>query len=133
MSSGLGANDNASTEFGSHTVHHSVFPSMFILPDIAKIHSITRAEDRILINISVHKTADNQAVSAEVSGTATNLMQQMKTLDFKTISEADATYYIASLRTSNREVYHFDIAIKPPGQTQAFHLKFAKKLYTEKG
>lgn len=126
------ANDQESTKvFGAYTVHYSTFNSLFVPADIAKIHELVRAKDQTLINIAVQKTADGSPVAAQVSATAKNLLQQLKTIDFKTIQEQDAVYYIGALRHTNEEVFHLDFVILPEGETQPLKFRVTRKLYTE--
>lgn len=126
------ANDQESTKvFGPYTVHYSTFNSLFVPADIARIHQLVRAKDQTLINIAVQKTADLSPVAAQVSGTAKNLLQQQKTIDFKTIQEQDTVYYIGALRHTNEEIFHLDFTIVPEGETQPLTFRVSRKLYTE--
>lgn len=126
------ANEQESTKvFGPYTVHYSTFNSLFVPADIAKIHQLVRAKDQTLINIAVQKTADGSPVAAQVSGTAKNLLQQQKNIEFKTIQEQDAVYYIGALRHTNEEIFHLDFNIVPEGETQPLTFRISRKLYTE--
>lgn len=126
------ANDQQSTKvFGTYTVHYSTFNSLFVPAEIAKIHQLVRAKDQTLINIAVQKSADGAAVAAQVSATAKNLLQQQKTIDFKTIQEQDAVYYIGALRHTNEEVFHLDFVILPEGESQPLKFRISRTLYTE--
>lgn len=126
------ANDQESTKvFGPYTVHYSTFNSLFVPADIAEIHQLVRAKDQTLINIAVQKTADGSPVAAQVSGTAKNLLQQLKNIEFKTIREQDTLYYIGALRHTNEEIFHLDFVIVPEGETQPLTFRLSRKLYTE--
>ncbi|MDO3383165.1 DUF4426 domain-containing protein [Gilvimarinus algae] len=121
-----------SQQFGSYTVHFSVFNSAFVPPKVAQAYGITRARDQALINISVTKTESGQTslgLPAQVSGTAKNLIQQLQTLKFREVDEGNATYYIAPLKHSNEEMYHFAIDVAPEGAEQSFTVNFSRKLY----
>ena len=120
-------------KFGDYTVHFSVFNSTFITPEVASVYQLTRAKDLALVNISVTRTtegATSLGLPAEVSGTATNLIQQQRSLDFQTISEGDATYYIAPLRHTNEEIMHFAIQIQPDAVSAPFTVKFSRNLHS---
>lgn len=126
------ANEQESTKvFGQYTVHYSTFNSLFVPADVASIHQLVRAKDQTLINIAVQKTADGSPVAAQVSGTAKNLLQQQKNIDFKTIQEQDAVYYIGALRHTNEEIFHLDFTIVPEGEKQPLTFRLSRKLYTE--
>lgn len=118
-----------SETFGDYRVHYSVFNSTFLRPELARLHNLTRAEDRSLINISVVPLDGGAGVPAEVSGSATNLMQQRQPLSFREIDEPDATYYIAPVRHLNEEQYHFRIQIRPRDSDQNTELTFDLTLY----
>ena len=126
------ANEQESTKvFGLYTVHYSTFNSLFVPADIAKIHQLIRAKDQTLINIAVQKTTDRSPVAAQVSGTAKNLLQQQKNIEFKTIQEQDTVYYIGALRHTNEEIFHLDFTVVPEGETQPLTFRISRKLYTE--
>ena len=113
-----------------YTVHFSVFSSTSISADMAQRYNLIRAKDRVYINIAV--VPEDKAfggVRANVKGFATNLIQQRKDLDFQTIQEPNATYYLAPLRHTNNEVFHFTITVDPTGPTSPFDVKFTKELY----
>lgn len=127
------ASEQDSTKvFGPYTVHYSTFNSLFVPADIAKIHQLVRAKDQTLINIAVQKTADGSPVAARVTGTAKNLLQQQKTIDFKTIQEQDTVYYIGALRHTNEEMFHLDFVVLPEEETQPLTFRLSRKLYTER-
>ena len=121
----------SSREIGPYTVHFTAFPSLFVPADIASRNGLVRAADRSLINIALQDRASGKAVPAEVTGTAKNLIQQLKPLSFTAIEETDAFYSIASLRHTNEEIFHFDITIDPEGPAAPVNLTFTRKLYRE--
>ncbi|UTF59266.1 DUF4426 domain-containing protein [Gilvimarinus sp. DA14] len=123
-----------SKTFGSYTVHFSVFNSAFVPPAVAEIYQINRARNQVLVNISVTQSKDGKTslgLPAKVSGTAKNLIQQMQTLDFQTISEGEATYYIAPLKHTNEEVYNFAIQVIPEQSGTPLEVRFSRKLYVQ--
>ena len=120
-----------SATLGEYTVYYNVFNSLFIQPKIANIHKLPRAKNRSLINISVKKTSEDGTIPVTISGYARNLMQQQTKLNFREIIEKDAVYYIADLRSINREIFHFDIEFQAKGGSKQ-QLKFTRKLFIEK-
>ncbi|MEX1033739.1 MAG: DUF4426 domain-containing protein [Cellvibrionaceae bacterium] len=120
------------TRFSDHTVYHSVFNSTMVKPDVANLHRITRGKDRMLVNVAlVTNGSTDGGLSARVSGSATNLMQQKKELAFKAIVEGDVTYYLAPLRITNEEIMHFALEVTPEGAAEPYTVKFSKKLYVD--
>lgn len=121
-------------KFGDYTVHYSVFNSTFITPEVAKIYGLTRAGNRALVNISITREVDGKTslgLPAKISGTATNLMQQQRTLEFKKISEGDATYYLADLRHTNEEVMNFVVELQVDSHSAPFKVSFTRNLHTD--
>lgn len=124
-----------SRQFGDYTLHYSVFNSTFVPADIAGLYGLTRARDRALINISLTRTDAGGNTSlglpAEVSGTAANLLQQQRPLDFTEIDEGNAVYYIASLKHTHEESINFSVRVQAEGLSQPLEISFSRKLYVE--
>lgn len=118
------------TQVGPYTVNFSAFNSQFVPADIAALHQIVRGRDQALINVAVLDTRTGQTVPVALKGAARNLLQQSKTLDFTKVEEPDAVYYLASLRHTNEDVYHFDLTVTLDGVEHK--LKFTRKLYVER-
>ncbi len=138
LSSVIHAQSDSFTRFENVTVHHSVFSSTSVLPKIANQLGIVRGKSYVLINIAVtNNNSTTGGKPAIISGTAMNLMQQVKKLEFKEIKEATATYYIASLRVTEEEIFHFTIHVTPKNDDatnkadakEPYEIKFTKKLY----
>ena len=132
------AETKTSYRSGSHTVHYSVFNSTIIQPEIASAHKLKRAGNLAYINIAVVEEKDNEygdksnyGIAASVSGQARNLLQQQQSLQFVTIEEQNATYYLAPLYYNNEDIYHFDITVVTDKQTPAITFTFTKTLYVE--
>lgn len=123
-----------SQKFGDYTVHFSVFNSTFITPEVAKLYQLTRGGNQVLVNISLTKTVEGNTtlgLPAVVSGTATNLIQQQRALEFKAINEGEATYYLAPLRHTNEEVVNFVIQVQAETETAPFTVRFNRTLHTD--
>ncbi|AMX01331.1 DUF4426 domain-containing protein [Microbulbifer thermotolerans] len=115
-------------DFGDYRVIFTVFNSEFIKPAIAQNYQLVRAKDRAFVNVSVvEKVGGKRGLSTELSGTATNLIQQSRQLKFLEIREGDAVYYLAPLRFEDEETLTFDIKVKlPNGRTET--ITFRRKL-----
>jgi len=119
-------------KFGDYTVHFSLFSSKFLTPATAKATGFSRAEDRALLNISLVKGTDLSGSPATVVGHYKNLLQQQRSLEFKTIKEPNASYYIAPLRFTSEEILHFSIEVKPLDSEKSFTVNFTRKMYKDK-
>ncbi len=117
------------TEIDGYVIRHVLFNSTFVLPEVAKQYKLKRSNYESLLNISVNKKGVHGGLPVKLQGTAKNLMQQLKTLEFKEISEKDTVYYLAPVRVSGEELMHFDITVQVNGQS--LPLKFSQKVYSD--
>ena len=102
-------------------------------PAIAKQYGIKRSKNRAMFNISVQKKimgTTGQPVVAVITGIATNLNAQTKTLQPRKIVEDTAIYYIGEFSVTHREVLDFDFSITPAGEKNPFRLKFRQQFFT---
>ena len=117
--------------FANQEVHYIALNSTFLTPKIARAYKIKRSGYNALINISVLDTnqVGNPSISANLTGTAKNLLGNVTPLEFREIKEGDAIYYLAELAFRNEETYSFDI--KVVSQDKSNRLKFIQKFYVE--
>ena len=123
----------SSKEFGDYVVHYNAFRSDTISAEVAKQYNLTRANNRVLINIAILKKVmdtTGKPTSSEVTGHASNLTGQLKQLEFKEITEGNAIYYLAETKISDGEFLKFDVKILPEGETKAARLQFDKRFFT---
>ena len=116
---------------GEHVVHFSVLATDQLPPDVAKAYGIVRSPERAMLNVSVLKAADNQAVTADVTVNVVNLTGQLKNVAMRQINEGDAIYYIGETRVANRETLVFDISVKPEGVNVASQVRFQRQFFTD--
>lgn len=98
---------------GDYRIHYTVFPSTIIPPEVAASHGITRAEDRVVVNVSARLAGEPAAIN--VTGHVTNLLEQVSELAFVEVSEQDAIYYLASHISKEEDLLRFDLTVTPPG------------------
>lgn len=133
--SSLGASAYAenSKEFGDYVIHYNAFRSDTLSPEIAKNYNLTRRNNRVIVNIAVLKKVMNTTgtpTAASLTGHVGNLTGQMKNLEFRTIKEGTAIYYLAETKFTEGEFLKFDIKVLPEGSKQATRLNFDKKFST---
>jgi len=123
------SNIQGSASFENFDLHYSLFPSTFLLPEVAAAYKIKRSEYETLINVSISRSGEYGGVEGDISGTVTNLMQQQKRLEFIEIKEETAVYYIAPIRISGEELIHFKLTAKVKSNGDVLTTKFSQKLY----
>ncbi|NVK39673.1 MAG: DUF4426 domain-containing protein [Oceanospirillaceae bacterium] len=119
---------------GDYEVHYNAFNSTFLEPDVAESYGLTRSKTLALINVSVlQKQADGgkQAVTAVVTGSASNLIGQSEELSFKEIREADALYYIGGLRFAGEQRLRISLDVQPDPNQAPYSIQFEQTFYPE--
>ncbi len=120
-----------SKDYGDYIVHYNAFTTDILQAETAKHYQIRRSRNRGMINISVQKkNKTNTAVSAAVSGTASNLTGQLKSLNMKEIKEGKAIYYISDFSVANRETLDFSVKIKVDGKEKPLKVTFRQQFFT---
>ena len=99
---------------GDYEIHYTTFPSTIIPPDVASLHNIPRASNRIVINISALKHGEPRAIA--LSGTVTNLLEQVLDLEFVEVNEQDAIYYLAHHVSLEHDLLRFNITADVEGE-----------------
>ncbi|HMW47167.1 MAG TPA: DUF4426 domain-containing protein [Marinagarivorans sp.] len=113
---------------GQYQLLYSAINSTLLPAEMANAYNLKRKADEVLINITVLDTQTKRAVPVGLKGVAKNLLQQSKPLTFREIKETDAVYYLATLRTTEREVFHFLLDVNlPDGRLEK--VKFTQELF----
>lgn len=122
-------------KFGDYQVHYIVINTTDLDPAVAKQYRINRSGTNALINISILEQPQQgmlKGVPASITGTATNLVGQLRELGFREVREGPAVYYLATLQVPREEMYQFDIRIQPSGASEPFMLSFRQTVYPER-
>jgi hypothetical protein len=115
-------------KFGDTEVHYVVVNSTFITSETAAKYGLEQAPDRAFVNLSVLKAGI--PASAEVAGTATNLLGRSSLLEFREVTEGPAIYYLAPLEFDDEETLRFAIDVALPGEP-VHHVTFQETLFQE--
>lgn len=116
---------------GDHVIHFSAQSTDQLPPEIARAYNIVRSKNRAMLNVSVLRASDNQAVTADVTVKTVNLTGQLKTVTLRRINEQEAIYYIGELPVANRETLIFDISVTPDGEDSSSEVRFKRQFYTD--
>lgn len=123
------ANAEQMRQLGEWDVHYMVVNTPFLTPEVAASYGIVRSKFNALVNISVLDTNTQEAQRVSVTGSATNLLGNTRSLTFKKVEEGDAIYYLAVLPFRDQETFRFNIDLQR-GNTQQT-LKFQQKMYVD--
>lgn len=96
-------------DHNGYRIHYTTFSSMIIPSDVAALHDIVRAENRIVLNVSGIR--DDKPVSLEVAGLVTNLLNQQYNLEFEEVNESEAIYYLASHLALEQDILRFSLTV----------------------
>lgn len=129
----LGALAQNSQSHGDYVVYYNAFTTSFLQPAIAKSYGITRSKHRAMVVLSVQKKVmgtTGRSVTAQITGTATNLNDQIRVMSLRKIRDSNALYYIGVAPIADMETLNFSFQVKPAGSGQNFSVKFRHQFYT---
>ena len=111
---------------GDYQIHYTTFASTLIPPEVAEAHKLVRAENQVVLNVSVMRQGEPAAVQLE--GTVTNLLNQLTQLEFNEVNEQDAIYYLAHHPAAERDILRFAIIIHFADETLLpYQLNFVRQ------
>lgn len=123
-----GLSQAAEEKIGDLTVHYNALPSTFLTPEIAKANRIERSRYNGLLNIAVIDN-EGKTLQVNISGQGKSLIGTVRKLEFQTIREGEAIYYIAEYPYRNEDNVLFTININTPDQGGEF--SFRHTFYTD--
>jgi hypothetical protein len=112
---------------GEYFIYYSTVKSTLIPKEVASLHGISRSDSRYLINISIKR--DGKAVTADVSGYGTNLLNQSLPLKFQEVREQSAVYYLANTVIGKNETMRFEINLQIRDAQTPIKFKFEKRFF----
>lgn len=114
-------------QIGEFEIHYTAFPSMLVPADTANLHGLTRAENRLLLNLSVRRTGE--PVPARVTGQVVNILNQAQPLTFFEVSEQTAIYYLAEVVNQEKDWLRFTLEIEFSKDHPPYVLEFNRQYY----
>jgi len=123
------AQDEYQLSFANYTVHYNTFPSEFLEPQVSKTVGIKRSASRGVLAIAVKKKVGNssRSVKADINGTATNLIGQIRKLDMIEVKDGDAVYYLGQFTIAHNEMLRFNVSVFPAGDTIRKQFTFTRQ------
>lgn len=128
----LGAAAEQSVDVGEYVIHYNALNTDNLLPQVAQSYGITRSPNRVLLNITVLKKVmgtTGKPVSADITATATNLNNQLYTIDMREVDDGGALYHLGTLTVNHGDTLTFHITAVPEGSETPYKLKFQKQFY----
>ncbi|WP_417616494.1 DUF4426 domain-containing protein [Oceanisphaera sp.] len=116
------------TKVGDWTVHYSALPSTFLTPEVARTNRIERSRYNGILNIAV-LDENGKSLQVNLTGEGKTLIGTVRKLEFQTIREGDAIYYIAEYPYRNVDNVLFTIDIQGPNRGGEF--SFRHTFYTD--
>lgn len=116
--------------FGNYIVNYNTFPTTFLEPAIAKAVGIKRDAAHGAMTIAIRRKTEGIElipIKAEVTASATNLIGQLRKLEFKEVKDAKALYYIADFTVARNEALTFTVTLVPEGEAQRHEFKFTRQ------
>ncbi len=129
----LNAAAEQSVAFDDFTVHFNALPTDILQPGVARAYGITRSKSRVLLNVSVLKKVmgtTGEPVSAKVTARATNLNNQLKSIDMRKAGDKGGIYYLGEVSVDNGEILHFHIEVTPEGSDETRVIEFQQQFFT---
>ncbi|MCH7741625.1 MAG: DUF4426 domain-containing protein [Proteobacteria bacterium] len=96
-----------------HEVDYKALNSTSLDAEVAKLYGIDQDETLGVVMVSIYQT-DEMGIGVEacVNGWATNLIGQMKRLDFEEIREGAAIYHISTFSFSHKDYMTFEVDVQ---------------------
>lgn len=122
-----------SQDFGDYVVHFNALTTDLLQPKVASEYGIKRSGSHAMLNVVVLRKllgTSGQPVTATVTGKATTLNGQQRTLSLREIREPNAIYYIADFDVGNEEILTFKLDVVPAGEKDALQVQFRQQFFT---
>lgn len=120
-------------DFGDYVVHINAITTSQVPADVARNLGITRSDNRAMLNVVITRKvggAFGSSVKGTVSGTAVNLVGQLKNMAIREVTEHDATYYIGEVVVVDGETLFFNVDVTPDGESRTFYLRYKGQFYS---
>ena len=114
-------------QVGEFEIHYTAFPSLLVPADTASLHGLTRAENRLLLNLSVRRAGE--PVPAGVRGQVVNILNQAQPLTFFEVSEQTVIYYLAEVVNQEKDWLRFTLEIEFSKDHPPYVLEFNRQYY----
>ena len=119
-------------DFGDYVLHFNALTTDQLTAEIAQRHGIVRSSNRAMLNISILRK-EAGSVGIPVRGTvevsAANLTGQLKNVNLREITEAEAIYYIGESSVANGETLIYSIDATPADEAGPLSVRYMKQFF----
>lgn len=124
------AQAESSVTVGDYTVHFNALSTLDLSPEMARSYSISRSENRALLNIAVRHVVGetDDPASAKLSGEAVNDAGQRQTLYFREVRESGAIYYLSEPPVRPGDTWRFELTVEVEGGPKV-PLRFSQRFF----
>ncbi len=119
-------------DFGDYSVRFSAISTMQLPAGPASKYAIARSNHQGLVNIAVERKGEPpRMVSADVSGTVTDLFGHALPVRFIRTDEAGEIDYLGVFELNGSGNYRFKIDVVAQGKTRAYTVRFNRDYFVD--
>jgi hypothetical protein len=118
-------------KFGPLEIHYNALTTDELSPEVARTYKIERSKTRGMVTMSVLKknaVGATTPVPARLTVYATNLSQQLATVEMREIREGAAIYYLGEFRVGPPDTLRFNATVEVAGEPTR-EMTFSQKFY----
>jgi hypothetical protein len=124
------APEEAVSRIGDITIRATALPTATLDAEVASRYGIARDERTVMLLVGVRKGADAQeiALPAKVTATATNLSGQRQAIVLRELRADGLLDYVGTVETSLPDTLRFELVVVPEGGA-ASTMQFSREFY----
>ncbi|HJW46980.1 MAG TPA: DUF4426 domain-containing protein [Lysobacter sp.] len=124
------APQEAISRIGDVTIRASVLPTATLAAEVASQYGITRDDRTVMLLVGVRQGPEAQeaALPAQISATATNLSGQRHDIDMRELRSGDLLDYVGTVETAMPDTLRFDLTIVREGGATST-MQFSREFY----
>lgn len=124
------APQEAISRIGDVTIRASVLPTATLAAEVASQYGITRDDRTVMLLVGVRQGPEAQeaALPAQISATATNLSGQRHQIDMRELRSGDLLDYVGTVEIAMPDTLRFDLTIVREGGATST-MQFSREFY----
>jgi hypothetical protein len=124
------APQEAISRIGDVTIRASVLPTATLAAEVASQYGITRDDRTVMLLVGVRQGPEAQeaALPARISATATNLSGQRHPIDMRELRSGDLLDYVGTVEIAMPDTLRFDLTIVREGGATST-MQFSREFY----